>query len=126
MGCEERAEQEYSLSLSGPKKSGRSLAQGSVEDARGQYGGVVAFDVVEVRLLDPKKPPADQLWLVRGRAWVDIHVGDRLLFAGHQAVVEAIASYGRDCDELNAMVTGDVKLKLLGSGSRLLALEQVE
>lgn len=99
-------------------------SQGSADDDQRQDEGVVAFDVVEVRLLDPKKSPDDQRWLVRGRAWADIHVGDRLVLAGHQAVVESIASYGRECDELNAMVTGEVRLKLLGSGSRMLALEQ--
>lgn len=83
------------------------------------------FEVVDVSLF------RDDVWLVRGRAWEDVRLGDCLAVGASEAndgtprpsfEIVGISTYGREIDELNRMMTGN--LLLHGpAGDRLLGTE---
>ncbi|MCC6975924.1 MAG: hypothetical protein IT322_18100 [Anaerolineae bacterium] len=72
-----------------------------------------SFLVVEVQ------PISTTEWLVRGRAYQDIHIGDVLFTVNTENTFEAeesfrvisIASYGYAIDTLYGMMTGDLTLR---------------
>ncbi|MDS0526544.1 hypothetical protein NNC19_12705 [Clostridium sp. SHJSY1] len=56
--------------------------------------------------------------IVRGRAYIDIGVGDVLYVKNRYeekipCIIEKMSSYGRETKVLNSMMTGDVTLKFL-------------
>ncbi len=72
------------------------------------------FHVVKVEAISSDK------WLVSGRAWEDIHIGDLLItdYSGPEdqltrpeLKVIGISTYGSEVLELNRMVTGNVTLQ---------------
>ncbi|CAG0973842.1 hypothetical protein ARNL5_01910 [Anaerolineae bacterium] len=74
--------------------------------------GSASFLVVEVQ------PITTTEWLVRGRAYQDIHIGDVLFTVNPENTLEAaesfrvisITSYGYTIDTLYGMMTGDLTL----------------
>jgi len=72
------------------------------------------FEVVEVRQLNSCK------WLLRGRAYEDLKIGDDVLTEGFDAFetaamptfkITAISTYGHEVDELPRMLTGDLTVE---------------
>lgn len=81
------------------------------------------FHVVKVEAISNDK------WLVSGRAWEDIHIGDLLIIdciepedkhTISQLKVTGISTYGCDVLELNRMLTGNITLQGI-DGSHLKA-----
>lgn len=75
---------------------------------------VDVFIVCELRWLrlDPQPLHSpDPGWSVRGRALMDVNVGNELHFAGRRGVITAIRTYDKDLDFLSAGMTGDLTVR---------------
>lgn len=72
-----------------------------------------AFDVVEARWLgvDEAASQQEQRWFLRGRAYVDLRVGDALWFVGTPVVIDAIVSYGKGTYLLSKGMPGELTVR---------------
>ena len=101
----------------------RSLRPESDDFPQAVDSDVFVFDVHEVRLLDPHKMNL-QRWLVRGRALVEVRVGDTLILAGKSVEIESLSSYGKACEVLSAMMTGEITVRFPAATDHLLRLSR--
>jgi len=82
---------------------------------------VNVFAVYEARWLglDATPPVEERRWLLRGRAHVDVRVGDALSFGGRRVLVDSIRTYGRETDLLSKMMTGELTVRWDGDDAEL-------
>ena len=61
-------------------------------------------------------PVTENTWLVRGRTYHDLKIGDTVAVidgstAASQFIITAISTYGKEVQKLNRMLTGDLILR---------------
>ena len=71
------------------------------------------FEIDEARRagLDSRFAPLDSRWVLTGRAYENVKLGDRLLLGGADATVEGIRTYGKGTDSLRKMLTGELLVR---------------
>ncbi len=69
-----------------------------------------AFAIYEARWLglEDSPPLRDGRWFFRGRAYLDIRMGDVVFLAGMRLVIEAITTNGKVTAVLRAGMTGNI------------------
>lgn len=81
----------------------------------------IVFMVYEARLigLESKQAQRDPRWLLQGRAYEDVKLGDSVTMGAAEGTVEEMRSYGRPLDVLSKMMTGELVVRWRDSDSPL-------
>jgi hypothetical protein len=58
--------------------------------------------------------PPDPRWLLRGRAYAEVKVGDTFEFGTGKVTVEGIRTYGKEVEALDRMLTGELTVRWVG------------
>lgn len=70
------------------------------------------FEIVEARWLGLQDDqPFDSRWVLRGRAYEDIKVGDSFALGGGTVTVDAISTYGHPVESLMSGMTADLTVR---------------
>lgn len=78
------------------------------------------FEVVEVHSVQTDKDESKKSrWVLRGRAHVDLRIGDTFDFGQGQVKIECIHTYGQSTDLLSAMMTGELTVGWVGDTASL-------
>ena len=70
------------------------------------------MNMKEVFTVEGFLPVKENTWRVRGRAYQDLKVGDTIAIdKSNQFTITAISTYGKEVQELNRMLTGNLMLR---------------
>ncbi len=70
------------------------------------------MNMKEVFTVEGFLPVKENMWMVRGRAYQELKVGDTVAVDNsNQFTITAISTYGKEVQELNRMLTGDLMLR---------------
>jgi hypothetical protein len=83
------------------------------------------FEVVEAQSVQAGRGESGNArWVLRGRAHVDLKIGDTLDFGQGQVKIESIRAYGKGADLLSAMMTGELTVGWVGGTTSLFLYQQ--